>query len=174
MSGRAAQRSRPDRPQGPRRFRRPPGKQAPESLAADLEALGELSKGMLRKRWEDLYGSPCPSRMSRQLLTRALAYRMQEQTLGGLDRATRHRLERAAEDLAAGRALASPVPRIKPGTRLLREWQGVVHEVIVLEDSVQYQGKTWPSLSAVAREITGAHWSGPRFFGLQGVRGGQV
>lgn len=78
--------------------------------------------------------------MSRQLLLRALAYRLQEQALGGLDRATRRRLDRAAADLAAGRPLAAPAPKIKPGTRLLREWQGVVHEVIVLEGGVQYRG----------------------------------
>ena len=56
---------------------------------------------------------------------------------------------------------------IKAGTRLLREWQGVTHEVIVLEDGVQYRGELWPSLSAVAREITGTRWSGPAFFGLK-------
>ncbi len=60
----------------------------------------------------------------------------------------------------------------RPGTRLLREWQGVVHEVIVLESSVHYRGETWPSLSAVAREITGTRWSGPRFFGLKGAQNG--
>ena len=109
--------------------------------------------------------------MSRQLLLRALAYRLQEQALGGLDRATRRRLDRAAADLAAGRPLATSAPKIKPGTRLLRKWQGVVHEVIVLEGGVQYRGETWPSLSAVAREITGTRWSGPRFFGLKGARG---
>jgi hypothetical protein len=65
------------------------------------------------------------------------------------------------------------VPKIKPGTRLLREWQGTVHEVLVLERGVAYQGKTWPSLSAVAREITGARWSGPRFFGLNGKARGR-
>lgn len=78
--------------------------------------------------------------MSRQLLLRALAYRLQEKALGGLDRATRRRLDRAAADLAAGRPLAAPALKIKPGTRLLREWQGVVHEVIVLEGGVQYRG----------------------------------
>lgn len=104
--------------------------------------------------------------MSRALLVRALAYRMQENTLGGLDRATQRLLDRAANDLAAGRPLAGPGVKIKPGTRLLREWNGRVHEVIVLERSVQYAGKTWPSLSAVAREITGTRWSGPRYFGL--------
>ena len=142
-------------------------KRGGETLAADLEALRELSREELKRRWHRLYGSICPAHMSRTLLLRALAYRTQERALGGLDRATRRRLERATANLAAGRPLAAPAPMIKPGTRLLREWQGVVHEVIVLERGVEYRHQTWPSLSAVAREITGTRWSGPRFFGLK-------
>ena len=147
---------------------------ASETLGAELEALQALSTGELKQRWQHLYGSPCPARISRTLLRRALAYRMQEQALGGLDPATRRRLARAAEDLAAGRPPAGSRPqmKIKPGTRLLREWQGVVYEVMVLESGVQYRGEPWPSLSAVAREITGTRWSGPRFFGLKGAPGG--
>ena len=145
-------------------------KRARETLRADLETLQELSFGELKERWADLYDSAYPTRISRNFLLRALAYRMQEKVLGGLDRARRRRLDRAAKDLAAGRILAtSTQTKIKPGTRLLREWQGAVHEVIVLESSVTYRGESWPSLSAVAREITGARWSGPRFFGLKGV-----
>ena len=146
-------------------------RRASTKLAADLAALEELSRGELRRRWEDLYRTPCPSRMSNLLMRRALAYRMQEQALGGLDRATRRRLDKAAADLAAGRPLTAPAPTIKPGTRLLREWQGAVHEVIVLERGVEYRDRTWPSLSAVAREITGTRWSGPRFFGLKEAAG---
>jgi hypothetical protein len=105
--------------------------------------------------------------MSRNILVRAIACRIQERALGGLNPSTRRRLDRAAADLAAGRTAARLAPKIKPGTRLLREWQGKVHEVIVLEKGVEYRGKSWPSLSAVAREITGTRWSGPRFFGLK-------
>ena len=144
-----------------------------ETLDADLASLEQLSRAELKRRWRGLYASSCPAHMSRILLLRALAYRMQEQVLGGLDPATRRRLARAAADLAARRPSATSPPKIKPGTRLLREWQGVVHEVIVLERSVQYRGETWPSLSAVAREITGARWSGPRFFGLKAARNGR-
>ena len=145
---------------------------ADETLAADLAALQPLSRGELQQRWDRFYGSPWPPRMSRIFLLRGLAYGIQEQALGGLDRATRRRLDRAAADLAAGRTPAPPGPKIKPGTRLLREWQGKVHEVIVLEEGVEYRGEAWPSLSAVAREITGTRWSGPRFFGLKGASGG--
>ena len=146
-------------------------KRGGETLGADLEALRGLSREELKRAWQGLYGSTCPAHMSRILLLRALAYRMQERALGGLDPVTRRRLARAAEDLAAGRPLAVPAPKIKPGTRLLREWQGVVHEVIVLERGVEYRDQTWPSLSAVAREITGTRWSGPRFFGLKEATG---
>lgn len=83
---------------------------------------------------------------------------------------TRRQLARAAEQISAGRPLSAPPTAIKPGTRLLREWQGVTHEVIVLEDGIQYRGETWASLSAVARAITGTRWSGPLFFGLKGRR----
>ncbi len=146
---------------------------ADETLAADLAALQQLSHGELKQRWDRFYGSPCPPRMGRIFLLRALAYGIQEQALGGLDRATRRRLDRAAADLAARRTPAPPGPKIKPGTRLLREWQGKVHEVIVLEAGVEYRGEAWLSLSAVAREITGTRWSGPRFFGLKGASGGR-
>ena len=147
-------------------------KRGGETLGADLEALRELTREELKQAWQGFYGSTCPAHMSRILLLRALAYRMQERSLGGLDPVTRRRLARAAEDLAAGRPLAVPAPKIKPGTRLLREWQGIVHEVIVLERGAEYRDQTWPSLSAVAREITGARWSGPRFFGLKGAQNG--
>ena len=146
----------------------PSRKPAAETLAADLTALHDLSRTELKQRWKDLYGAASPAHMSRVLLLRALAYRIQEQALGGLDRVTLRRFGRAAEDLAAGRSPTPPGAKIKPGTRLLREWQGVVHEVVVLERSVQYRNDSWPSLSAVAREITGTRWSGPRFFGLKG------
>lgn len=145
-----------------------PARKTAQNLAEDLAALEHLSKEELKRRWGELYGSPCHPRMSRILLLRAVAYAIQEQALGGLDRATRRRLDRAAADLAAGRSPAPAAPKVKPGTRLLREWQGKVHEVIVLEQGVEYRGKSWSSLSAVAREITGARWSGPRFFGLKG------
>ena len=141
-----------------------------EGAPRDLVALPDLPLDALKECWRALYGSPPPSRLGRALMIRAIAYRMQEQALGGLGSATRRRLARAAAEIGAGRA-PSPTPSaIKPGTRLLREWQGVVHEVIVLENGVQYRGETRKSLSAVAREISGTRWSGPLFFGLKGRR----
>jgi hypothetical protein len=143
------------------------GKGVAEDLLRDLAALPGLPLDALKERWQALYGSPPPARLGRTLMMRGIAYRMQEQALGGLRPATRRRLARAAEEIGAGRAPSPTANAIKPGTRLLREWQGVVHEVILLEDGVQYRGETWKSLSAVAREITGTRWSGPLFFGLK-------
>ena len=143
-------------------------------LASDLAALPDLSHNELKERWSDLFGSACPPGMSRNILVRAIAYRIQERALGGLKFSARRRFDRAAADLAAGRIPSPLSPKVKPGTRLLREWQGRIHEVIVLEKGVEYRGKSWPSLSAVAREITGTRWSGPRFFGLtKGAPDGQ-
>ena len=136
-------------------------------LAAELAALSGLSREALKERWKELYGAPPPSHLGRPILLHAIAYRIQEQALGGLDPVTRRLLDRAAKDLTRGREPSVPATPTPAGTRLLREWQGVVHEVIVLEEGVQYRGKSWSSLSAVAREITGTRWSGPRFFGLQ-------
>ncbi len=136
-------------------------------LEAELKLFDELPRSELKRRWKSLFGTSCPAQMSRIFLVRALAHRVQEGAHGGLDRATRRRLDKAAADLKAGRAILPAAPTIKPGTRLLREWHGTVHEVIVLEKGVEYRDKTWPSLSAVAREITGTRWSGPRFFGLK-------
>ncbi len=98
----------------------------------------------------------------------AIAYRLQEKTLGGLKPSTRRRLQRVATDAAAGRAgNTASERRIKPGVVLLREWHGVTHQVTVLADGVRLRGQRYRSLSQVARVITGARWSGPRFFGLK-------
>ena len=143
---------------------------AAEALARDLAALPDLHLDALKGRWRQLYGAPPPSRLGRALMTRGIAYRLQEQILGGLKPAVRRWLARAGDEIALGRAPTARLSPIKPGTRLLREWRGVTHEVIVLEDGVQYSGRTWRSLSAVARAITGTRWSGPLFFGLKGRR----
>src|SRR5206468_10977412 len=140
------------------------------NLIDKIAELQALDTSALRLFWGQAFGGPPPKRLSRDLLLRALAYHVQEQALGGLRAATRRRLARAAMDLGRGPRPAVGPLAIKPGTRLLREWQGVIHELIVLEEGVRYRGQTWRSLSAVAREITGVRWSGPLFFGLKGRR----
>ena len=115
----------------------------------------------------ELYGNEALVNISHSLLMRAGAYRLQEQALGGLKPTTRRFLEQAAEDASAGRQISAPSLTIKSGTRLLREWHGVTHEVMVADDGVLYRDKRYRSLSEVARVITGVKWSGPLFFGLK-------
>ena len=139
-------------------------------LQERLDALSSLSINDLRKEWRQYYPSEAPASMSRELLQRAIGFKMQEQACGGLTRHSRLRL--AALRFAAGRmngvGAQAPAPTLKPGTKLLREWQGRVHEVLALEDGqFAYAGNTYGSLTAIALLITGAHWSGPRFFGLK-------
>jgi len=136
-------------------------------LAAELASLPRLDRGELLDRWRILYGCRAPSHISRPILIRAIAYRMQERVFGGLKPATRRLLQRVAEEARAGGRITAAPRVLKPGTRLLREWQGVTHEVIVLEDGVLFRSKRHRSLSEVARAITGSRWSGPRFFGLR-------
>ena len=142
-------------------------KRSKAKVEAEIDGLESLSHAELKARWNEPYDVRCPKHMSRKFLLGAVAKRIQENAFGGLRKSTRRRLARIAADIAAGKPVKQPRPSIKPGTRLVREWNGVVHEVIVLETAVQYRGERWPSLSAVAREITGARWSGPRFFGLR-------
>lgn len=110
--------------------------------------------------------------MSRALLHRALAYRIQANALGDLDRETLRALARMMGE--GGEVIPMPDLRgRKPGTLLVREWQGAMHSVIVLEEGFAWNGQTYPSLSEVARAITGTKWNGPRFFGLRDKPGAQ-
>ena len=97
----------------------------------------------------------------------ALGYRLQEIAHGGLGKATRRKLQTMAKALrTTGRVGATPSLSLKPGARLVRQWRGRTHTVSVTEDGFEYAGTSYPSLTKIANKITGAHWSGPRFFGL--------
>lgn len=122
-----------------------------------VAAIASMSLAELRSEWERRYGA-APRHRSTDLLRRVLAWRVQADVHGGLDATTRKLLAR--EDLPL--RVAPP-----PGMRLAREWAGRTHEVVVIESGVVYEGKTWGSLSEVARHITGMRWNGPRFFGLR-------
>lgn len=122
-----------------------------------VAAIASMSLAELRSEWERRYGA-APRHRSADLLRRVLAWRVQADVHGGLDATTRKLLAR--EDLPL--RVAPP-----PGMRLAREWAGRTHEVVVIESGVVYEGKTWGSLSEVARHITGMRWNGPRFFGLR-------
>jgi DUF2924 family protein len=142
-----------------------------ETIPQRLASLQSCAIGELKQQWRALYKSEPPHRISRELLTRAVAYRIQEQVYGGLKPSTRRLLLRLANDARSGRPLRpEPAPAAPAGTVFMREWHGVTHEVRVLDRSVLYKRKRYRSLSEVAKVITGAHWNGPQFFGLRGRR----
>jgi len=100
-----------------------------------------------------------------------LAYRIQEKAYGGLTPATAKRLSALADALEKDRfAVPTDAPQIRSGTRLVREWRGKMHEVLAFENSYEYDGKKFASLSQIARHITGTRWSGPLFFGLKDTK----
>jgi len=141
----------------------------PGGLSEELASLPALGPERLKARWRALYGTEPPSRISEDLLRRAVAYRLQERALGGLKPSTRRLLQRVAEDGRSRRSAASATParKLRPGAVLIREWQGTTHQVTALEDGVLFRGERHRSLSEVARKITGSRWSGPLFFGLK-------
>jgi hypothetical protein len=149
---------------------RVPGAISKTDLHQNLGALEKLDASGLRAEWRRLYRGQ-PARLSRDLLVRGIAYRLQELSFGGMSKATRRKLATFAKELEAGGRLAVPTsPQLRPGARLVREWRGRTHAVAVLEDGFAYAGKTYASLTQIAQAITGAHWSGPRFFGLNDRR----
>lgn len=142
-----------------------------ETIPQRLAFLKSCSITELKQRWRTLYRSEPPHRISRELLTRAVAYRIQEQVYGALKPSTRRLLLRLANDARSGRPLKpEPAAVAQPGTVLMREWHGVTHEVRVLDRGVLYRRKRYRSLTEIAKQITGAHWNGPQFFGLRSSR----
>jgi hypothetical protein len=140
-------------------------------FSAEISRLEQLSLDSLREEWRRIHQTPPPRRLSRDMLLRGISYKLQENIFGGLSKIFRRSLQVSGASNASSRATERP-PRsfLKPGTRLVREWHGVTHTVIILENGVDWRGKNYKSLTVVAREITGAHWSGPRFFGLKAER----
>lgn len=139
-------------------------------LATNLRELENLDLHELREKWQQHCSTEPPPSMSRELLQRAVGYKMQEEALGGLSRRTLLHIStlKTASGTKSLSSVKSAAPAPKSGTKLIREWQGKVHEVLALEDGqFAYGGKTYRSLTTVARQITGTHQSGPRFFGIQ-------
>jgi len=131
---------------------------------ADLAVLADLPRCELAVRWQDQYGTPPPKGLSRRLLVGAVTYTQQAKQHGGYRPALSRRLAKLVGG-AQIRPLA-PSRALTPGTRLVREWNGVTHTVEVVDAGYVWNGDRYKSLSAVARAITGARWSGPRFFGI--------
>ena len=138
-------------------------------ISKEIDELFDLTTSKLRERWRRLNRDEPPAKLSRDLLIRSAAYQIQEGGHGGLSRAAKRRLRALAQKMGSGGSASFDVgPSLKPGAKLIREWRGRTYSVIALEDGFDFEGRRYPSLSKIAREITGARWSGPRFFGLTG------
>jgi hypothetical protein len=135
------------------------------SVEAELVRLASSDANSLARRWRIVFGGRAPG-LPRALLQRILAYRIQADAAGDLEAATSKLLNR----LGRGEIPEIPLPELraaKPGTLLVREWDGTLQRVMVLESGFAWNGGTYESLSKVARAITGTNWNGPRFFGLR-------
>src|SRR6516162_1778219 len=132
----------------------------PAAIEAEITHLRSLTIDALRRYWRVVFGQTPPADLSRDLLGRMIAWRLQERAFGGLDRESLRFLDGLA------RHGGSPRRRLKPGTVLVRDYQSQRHTVTVVPDGFDWQGTTYSSLSAIARAITGTAWSGPRFFAL--------
>ena len=143
-----------------------------QELEREIDARADFPRADLIERWQELYRCGPPKGLSTQLMIRSMAYEMQAKRFGGLKPATVRKLRKfAGASNGSVEQRTSVVPRTPspdPGTRLVREWNGVTHTVDVIDDGFEWQDQRYGSLSEIAREITGARWSGPRFFGLNG------
>jgi hypothetical protein len=137
-----------------------------------LAELGQLTRNQLLERWRKLYGKTAPSGIRREIMIPFLAYRIQENTEGGLSVAAQAMLKSAIRQLKGARSPEGSIPRgrMKAGTRVIRRWKGEIHEVDVTETAYHYRNHEYRSLSEIARQITGTRWSGPAFFGLKKLR----
>lgn len=142
------------------------------SVVKQVMDLQDMPFPDLKVKYRELFGKEPPAANRKQVVAR-LAYRIQEIAYGGLTEETKEKLEQIYEkhgDPRKGRR--ERLKREKQGipvagTRLIREWKGDRYEVTVLHDGFEYEGTVYRSLSSVTKAITGAHWSGPSFFGLR-------
>jgi hypothetical protein len=140
----------------------------PDPTRNRLAALSTLSKAALSDLWKRIFHSAAPSQLRRDLMIPILAYRIQEQAFGSLTARAQARLRQLGRAFEKGRdPTLARAPRIRPGTRLVRQWGDQVHLVNVETNGYEYQGTRYQSLSEIARLITGTRWSGPLFFGIK-------
>ena len=135
-------------------------------IAAELLRLSNLTIFELRGGWRRLHRMPLPMRLSRDLLIRGISYKLQERLHGGLSKSILRKLEGVSVESEARSAHKPPAVSLKAGTRLIREWRGATHTVLVQAQGFEWNGHRYRSLTIIARKIAGAHWSGPRFFGV--------
>jgi Protein of unknown function (DUF2924) len=137
------------------------------SLDKRLPELATIPPAQLRSMWRDTFRKPAPE-IPPNMLRRSIAWRLQERVHGGLTPAVKKQIARQQKELVkTNRAGTLPDIALKPGTRLVRTWKGQSYHVLVGDEGFEYDGRQYRSLSQIAEEITGAHWSGPRFFGLK-------
>ncbi len=141
------------------------------TLGAEIARLNDLGLAELRHIWKERLGTPPPAVISTELTRRWLSWELQAQAKGGFDTTTRRRLRQLCKAFRT-HPLSKPLldTSPSPGTTLTREWNGVTHRVMVLEEGFAWNGRKHASLSEVASRITGTRWSGPRFFGLRQLR----
>ncbi len=133
------------------------------TLEGEIARLQSLGIGALRTEWANLFKKPPPPSLTKDLLGRMIGYRLQEQIYGGLDRETK----RLLANLAAAKTAPCLPQRLKPGTVLVRDYQGIRHEVTIRREGYVWRDGVYSSLSAIAKAITGTSWNGRRFFGVE-------
>jgi hypothetical protein len=148
------------------------------NLDHEIAGLRGLDLEGLRARWRTVFRRHAPCHLPRHLLFRILAYRLQADRLGDLDTATRRLLDRIGSGSAEVGRVPAAITRsrteLRPGTLLVREWNGHPQRVMVLAEGFAWNGNTYRSLSEVAHAMTGTRWSGPRFFGVREKRPAEV
>lgn len=137
-------------------------------IETDLAQLSQSSIQQLRQRWQALFRTEPPAAFGPDLLRRSIAQRIQEQHYGGLSASVRRELNQIVKAMTGKSNGRIELPRqIKPGAVFVRTWKDKSHRVMVLDDGFAFEGRTYTSLSEIAREITGTRWNGPKFFGLR-------
>ena len=145
------------------------------NLEAQVEAIEAMPVSKRRTEWQGRFGTSAPPAMGSGLLARALAYEVQAKAMGRLSKSELKRLRQIHKDeRARGDPRCRDADQLRPGTWLSSTWHGEAHQVIVLENGFEYRGERYGSLTAIAQRITGAGWSGPRFFGLNSPRMGKL
>ena len=145
------------------------GERMDTNISSEIAGLAKLSRQQLLELWWKVYKKPAPAGFRREFLIPFISYRIQEIAYGGLKPATRSELRRIARGLEKDYS-APPLSvrsKAKRGTRFVRVWRGETHEATAVASGYEYRGKSYRSLSHIARLITGTQWSGPAFFGLR-------
>jgi len=149
------------------------GRDLKRDLKVDIHDLDRLSRSELRALWTHVLGEQAPATLGRDILALGIAYACQERRQGGLSKPVAKELARLFDQVLRGDRTEMPLTGSLPrsGTILVREWQNTAHHVTVTEDGFLWNGRTYHSLSGIARAITGTNWNGPRFFGMREMNG---